>query len=178
MCQPRNKVWDGDDGRWLSHWAVHAEGLPRSLSSKEPTWQCKTHRRLGSIPGSGGSSGVGNGKPLQYSFLENSMDREAWQATVHGLAKSWTQINDWAHTCPWGSSVQMAENRQSYHTVWQVSCEGCTQKEAKDPHWNISYGKARLLVNELLYYWYIWALFFNWYIIYIRNGIFKNVNCK
>ena len=42
----------------------------------------------GLITGSGRSPGVGNGKPLQYSCLENSMDREAWQATVHGIAKS------------------------------------------------------------------------------------------
>ena len=35
-------------------------------------------------------SGVGNSNPLQYSCLENSMDKGAWQATVHGIAKSWT----------------------------------------------------------------------------------------
>ena len=45
---------------------------------------------LGSIPGSGRSPGEGNGNPLQYSCLENSMDTEAWQATVCGVAKSWT----------------------------------------------------------------------------------------
>ena len=44
----------------------------------------------GSIPGSGRSSGEGNGNPLQYSCLENPMDGGAWQATVHGVAKSWT----------------------------------------------------------------------------------------
>ena len=44
----------------------------------------------GSIPGSGRSPGEGNGNPLQYSCLENPMDREAWWATVHGVAKSWT----------------------------------------------------------------------------------------
>ena len=44
----------------------------------------------GSIPGSGRFSGEGNGNPLQYSCLENSVDRGAWQAIVHGLAKSWT----------------------------------------------------------------------------------------
>ena len=38
------------------------------------------------------SSGVGNGNPLQYSCLENLMDSGAWQATAHGVAKSWTQI--------------------------------------------------------------------------------------
>ena len=42
------------------------------------------------IPGSGRSPGKGNGNPLQYSCLENSMDREAWWATVHGITKSWT----------------------------------------------------------------------------------------
>ena len=40
----------------------------------------------GSIHGSGRSPGEENGNPLQYSYLENSMDREAWQATVHGVA--------------------------------------------------------------------------------------------
>ena len=44
----------------------------------------------GSIPGSGRTSGGGNSNPLQYSYLENSVDRGAWQATVHRAAKSWT----------------------------------------------------------------------------------------
>ena len=44
----------------------------------------------GSMPGSERSSGEGNGYPLQYSGLEISMDRGAWQATVHGVAKSQT----------------------------------------------------------------------------------------
>ena len=42
---------------------------------------------LGSIPGLGRSPGEGNGYPLQYSGLENSKDRGAWQATIHGVAK-------------------------------------------------------------------------------------------
>ena len=45
---------------------------------------------LGSIPGSGRSLGEGNGNPIQYSSLENLMDREAWWATVHGVAKGQT----------------------------------------------------------------------------------------
>ena len=45
---------------------------------------------LSSIPGLGRSPGEGNGNPLQYSCLGNPMDRGAWQATVHGVAKSWT----------------------------------------------------------------------------------------
>ena len=49
---------------------------------------------LGSIPGAGRSPGERNGNPLQYSCLENSMDREAWWATVHGVAKSQTRLRD------------------------------------------------------------------------------------
>ena len=45
---------------------------------------------LGSIPGLERSPGGGNGNPLQYSCLEKPMDRGAWQATVHGVAKSQT----------------------------------------------------------------------------------------
>ena len=45
---------------------------------------------LGSIPGSGRSPGDGNGNPLQYSCLENPMDRRTWEAIVHGVATSWT----------------------------------------------------------------------------------------
>ena len=47
-----------------------------------------------SIPGSGRSPGEGNGTPLQYSCLENSMDGGAWWATVHGVAKSQTRLSD------------------------------------------------------------------------------------
>ena len=48
----------------------------------------------GSIPGSGRSPGEGNGYSFQYSCLENSMDRGAWWATIHGITKSQTQLND------------------------------------------------------------------------------------
>ena len=47
---------------------------------------------LGSITGSGRSSGEGNGNPLQYSCLENSMDGGAWWATVHGVAQNRTRL--------------------------------------------------------------------------------------
>ena len=46
------------------------------------------------IPGSGRFPGVGHGHPLQYSCLGNSMDRGAWRATVHGVAKSQTRLSD------------------------------------------------------------------------------------
>ena len=49
---------------------------------------------LGSISESGGTPGEGNGYPLQYSWLENSMNRGAWWATVHGVPKCQTRLND------------------------------------------------------------------------------------
>ena len=55
---------------------------------KNPPVNAGYTRDVGSIPGSGRSPGVGNGNPIQYSHLENSMDRGAWWATVHGVAKS------------------------------------------------------------------------------------------
>ena len=48
----------------------------------------------GLIPGLGRSPGEGNGNPLQYSCLENPMDRGARRSTVHGVAKSWTRLSD------------------------------------------------------------------------------------
>jgi len=48
----------------------------------------------GLIPGSGGAPGIGNDNPLQYSCLENSMDRRAWWDMVHGVAKSQTWLSD------------------------------------------------------------------------------------
>ena len=53
---------------------------------------------LGSIPVSERPPGEGDGNPLQYSCLENPMDRGAWWATVHGVAKSWTWLSELTHT--------------------------------------------------------------------------------
>ena len=54
---------------------------------KNPLASEEDARDMGSISGWGRSPGVVNGYPLHYSFLENSKDRKAWQATVHGVAK-------------------------------------------------------------------------------------------
>ena len=61
---------------------------------KNPPASARDIRDSGSIPRSGRSPGGGKGNPLQYSCLENSMDRGAWQAIAHGVAKSWTQMRD------------------------------------------------------------------------------------
>ena len=66
---------------------LYKPGFPGSSDHKESA--CNA-RDPGLIPGLGRSPGEGNGYPLQYSCLENSMDRRAWQATVHGVTKSRT----------------------------------------------------------------------------------------
>ena len=63
------------------------EGFPGSSDGK--ACACNAGNP-GSIPGSGRSPGEGHSNPLQYSCLENSLERRAWRATVHGLAKNWT----------------------------------------------------------------------------------------
>ena len=65
-----------------------------ALVVKNPPANAGDARDAGSIPGLGKSPGVGSGNPLQYSCLQNPMDREAWQATVHGAAKSQTQLSN------------------------------------------------------------------------------------
>ena len=57
---------------------------------KNPPASAGDVRDVGLIPGFGRSPGGGHGNPLQYACLENPMDRGSWQATVHGVAKSWT----------------------------------------------------------------------------------------
>ena len=66
-------------------------GFPGSSVVKTPSANAG---EVGLISGLGRSTGDGNGNPLQYSCLENSMDRGAWQATVHGITKSKTRLSD------------------------------------------------------------------------------------
>ena len=68
-------------------------GFPGGASGKESVCQAGGAGDMASIPGSGRSPGVENGNPLQYSCLENSKDREAWRAAVHGGVKSWTPLS-------------------------------------------------------------------------------------
>ena len=64
-------------------------GFPRGTSGKNPPAKMKN---MGSIHGLGRSPGEGNGNPLQYSCLENPMDRGTWWAIVHRVTKSQTQL--------------------------------------------------------------------------------------
>ena len=67
-------------------------GFPGGTSGKEPVCNAGDMKDGDLIPGSGISPGGGHGNPLQYSCLENAMDRGAWQATVLGVANSWTRL--------------------------------------------------------------------------------------
>ena len=87
----------------LEHTHTHTPPHPRWSNGKESTCiHARTHAinppassgDSGLIPGSGRSPGEGNGNPLQYSCLENAMERGAWWATVHGVTKSQTQLTN------------------------------------------------------------------------------------
>ena len=69
-------------------------GFPGGSVVKNPPVNAGDARDAGSIPGSGRSPRKGNGNPLQYSCLGNSMDRGAWWAIVHGVSESQIQLSD------------------------------------------------------------------------------------
>ena len=83
---------------------------------------------LGSIPGSGRSPGEGNGNPLQYSCLENPMDRGAWWAIVHGVAKSWTRLSNFTH---WLKPVLF---RRHFHCS---PVRLCLSGQLEKSHWHV-----------------------------------------
>ena len=73
-------------------------GFPGGAEVKNLPATARDARDTGSIPGLGRLPGGGNGNLLQYSCLGNSIDREAWCASVHWVAKSWTRLSTHAHT--------------------------------------------------------------------------------
>ena len=81
------------------HWLATFMGFPGGASGKEPACQCRRLNRyrfnpwVGMIPWR-----RGHGNPLYYSCLENPMDREAWRATVHSVAKSRIRVKQLMHT--------------------------------------------------------------------------------
>ena len=103
--------------RWIRFTVHKALGFPSSAVVKNLHANARDTRDMGLITGSQGSPGVGNGNLSQYSWLENSVDREAWQATVHGPEKSWT--------------------RMSTHTTLETGNKGRS-------HWKISRGKQKV----------------------------------
>ena len=103
--------------------------FPGSSAGKESACQCRRPRSMGSIPGLGRSSGGEHGNPLQYSCLGNSMDRGAWRATVHGVAKSRTCLSNRAHisisNCLASSQLWKSEltwNKAHRSGTWKLKC--------------------------------------------------------
>ena len=77
---------------------IRKMGLPRWRSGKESPCQCRRCERHRFDPWVRKIPWGRKWQPLQYPCLENSMDRGAWRATVHGVTKSWTQLSNWACT--------------------------------------------------------------------------------
>ena len=79
----------------------YSTGLPRQLSGKESACDSEDKGDVDSVPGSGRSPGGEYGNPLQYSCLENPMDRGAWQATVHRVTElDMTEVTQHTSTQP------------------------------------------------------------------------------
>ena len=72
---------------------IHIRGFPGGIVVENLPVNAGNAREADLIPELGASPGGGHGSPLRYSCLENSMDRGAWRATVHGVTKSWTQLS-------------------------------------------------------------------------------------
>ena len=83
----RSKAWGKGGGRGKK---ANIDIFPGGSDGKESACNAGD---LGSVPGLGRFPGEGNGYPLQYFSLDNSMDSKAWPAIVHGVAKSWTQLS-------------------------------------------------------------------------------------
>ena len=96
------------------------KGLPQVLVVKNQPAKAGDVRDADSIPGLGRSPGGGHGHPLQYSYLENPMDRGAWWATVHRVTKSQTRPKQLRmHTRPMEENYGREEMREILARVWE-----------------------------------------------------------
>ena len=110
--------------------------------SSSPLWasqvdQCRRHGDPGSVLESGRSPGEGCGSPLQYSCLENLMDRGAWQATVHRVAKSWTwlkrpSMHETMRRAVWfrNSEIAKKEARKSGNALEKPTFQSSRKRES------------------------------------------------
>ena len=92
------KIIEDHKALWFTWVTVYWGPSQVALVVKNPPANAEGAGEVGSIPGSGRPPGVGNGNPLQYSCLENSMDRGAWWAPVHGATKGPTRLSNYAHS--------------------------------------------------------------------------------
>ena len=125
-------------------------GLPWWFNGKESPCNAGD---MDSIPGLGRSPGGGHGNPLHYSCLENSMDREAWRATVHGVTKSQTLC------------------------VYSVPSTGCWTRQTRSlSSWKAHFSELSLLATELnLAFWVFLLLIGLIYLAHIGSDHFFRV---
>ena len=101
------------------------QGLSRWRCGKASACNPGDARDRGTIPGSGRFPGEGNGNPLQYSCLENSMDRGAWWATPMGLQSvRYKQAHTHTHTNTWQANYMSSSNSfifsLTHHLLWKL----------------------------------------------------------
>ena len=116
-CDLSYNILDIHSELYTTHWASQV-----ALVVKNPPANAGDVRDARSIPGSGRSPGEGHGNPFQYSCLENPMDRWSWQATVHGVAQSWTwlkQLSMQAHTTYYGEPNAVPRSNICFHE-WMI----------------------------------------------------------
>ena len=104
-------------------------GFPGGSDNKEPACNAGD---LGLIPGSGRTPGEGNGYPLQYSCLEDSMDRRVWQVTVQEVTESRTRLNDFH----WARSNFVLSHLSLFGMATKI-CLPWTKKTSWLPHWEL-----------------------------------------
>ena len=100
---------------------------------KNPPANAVDIRDTGSIPGMGRSPGGGHGNPLQYSCLENPMDRGAWRATVHGVAQSWTRLKQ----------LSRHAHSRTIHSMLKPVGPCCSRREQEQTTVFLAWGPVR-----------------------------------
>ena len=116
---------------WITRWqqeilkpsAEPSEGFPVGSAGKESSCNAGDTGMHCSIPGLGRSPGVGNGNPLKYPCLENSLGRGAWWDTVHGVVRIWTRLRK--SRALWGLDSCNAQVQPKRGLLWGWALQGC-----------------------------------------------------
>ena len=139
----------------------------------------------GSVPGSERSPGEGNGNPLQYSCLENPMDRGAWRSSVHGVTKSQTQLSDFTFTFTLYTHIKL--NLWAVHLKLTLHCKSTAlqSKNKADAHFNVKSHHTEGTPHRVdLGSWPVkvpegtgtWAI--SWNVVYSHNHLEKGKSMK
>ena len=108
-------------------WSLDYTLLPGGSEGKESAFSVGDP---GSIPGSGKSPAEGNSNPLQHSCLENPIGWRAWQATVHGVAKSWKRLSDFTFFTLHSKDLELHCTLWKWVAIWYI-CEMYTRFKDK-----------------------------------------------